>query len=54
MTLVVINPAIRMSWILKHWDNEFIENAATTIKELASLFLCFYLLRVNQIYLKDG
>ncbi|KAF8808088.1 hypothetical protein BYT27DRAFT_7099707, partial [Phlegmacium glaucopus] len=30
----VINPIIRMSWIQKHWEREFVDNAETKIKKL--------------------
>jgi hypothetical protein len=32
----VLNPAIRMSWIQKHWDQEYITDAENKIWETVS------------------
>lgn len=40
----VLNPAIRMSWIRKQWDNDYIDIAEKKIREIVSVFvyhLCF-------------
>ena len=34
----VINPSIRMSWIHKHWDQEYVLKAQESIKELVRQF----------------
>jgi hypothetical protein len=32
----VLNPALRMSWIQKHWDREYITDAENKIRETVS------------------
>jgi hypothetical protein len=34
----VLNPAMRMSWIQKHWDRDFADGAEAAIKQLVCLF----------------
>jgi hypothetical protein len=34
---LVLNPAIRLTWIQKHWDREYIDGAETTIWQTVSL-----------------
>jgi hypothetical protein len=34
---LVLNPAIRLTWIQKHWDREYIDGAETTIRQTVSL-----------------
>jgi hypothetical protein len=34
----VLNPAIRMSWIHKHWDEEWVVDAEAKIQETVSKF----------------
>ena len=34
--LSVVNPSIRMSWIMTNWEKEWSDNAVDTIKELVS------------------
>ena len=36
LAITVLNPSIRMSWIRKNWDLEYIEKAVNTIKTLVS------------------
>ena len=33
----VVNPSIRMSWIINNWEEEWSDKAANTIKELVSI-----------------
>lgn len=33
-----------MSWIQKQWEREFVSDAETKVKQLVSLFLCFYVI----------
>lgn len=37
LRFAVINPFMRMSWIHKHWDHEYITLAETKIKQTVSL-----------------
>jgi hypothetical protein len=39
----MLNPTIRMSWIRKHWDKDFIDLAEEKIKQTVSLLsqTCF-------------
>ena len=37
----VINPSIRLSWIKKHWDSEYIEDAEAKIHQTASTVFKF-------------
>ena len=49
----VLNPSIRMSWILKNWEKEWSDNAVNIIQELVSiLFLITYFITDN--YFLDG
>jgi hypothetical protein len=31
LALVVINPSLRMSWVQKHWDEDYMEKAEAMI-----------------------
>lgn len=35
----VINPMIRMSWIQRQWEQDFIDKAETAIQQLVSPFM---------------
>jgi hypothetical protein len=35
----VINPSIRMSWIVNNWEKKWMDNAVNLIKELVSFIL---------------
>ena len=37
----VLNPAIRMTWINKHWDQEYITMAETNVRQLVGLVTYF-------------
>lgn len=36
----VLNPAVRLSWIQKHWEREYINSAEATIRQTVSLPTC--------------
>jgi len=42
MTLSVVNPSIRMSWIINNWEKEWSDGAVDTIKELVSFVSFFF------------
>ena len=46
MLILVLNPCIRLSWIDKHWDEEYIRDAEKQIMDVVSLYIsqCDYLL----------
>jgi hypothetical protein len=33
----VINPSIRMTWVMNNWEKEWVDNSVNMIKELVSL-----------------
>ena len=37
MLILVVNPCIRLSWIEKNWDKEYIRDAKKQIKDVVSL-----------------
>jgi hypothetical protein len=37
LCFVVINPSLRMSWIKKHWDTSYIDNAEKVIKDMVRI-----------------
>jgi hypothetical protein len=39
----VLNPAYRMSWIMKHWGRDYIGKAETIIRQTVSLFRFLFL-----------
>jgi hypothetical protein len=48
VTMLVLNPSVRMSWIQNNWDEAYIKRAETIFKELVSCYLnilftnCYY------------
>lgn len=38
ITCLVLNPSIRLTWIQRHWDREYVGHAETTIRQTVSLF----------------
>ncbi len=54
-TYSVLNPVIRMSWIKKHWSEEYIILAESQIKQTVSLsILCFQTKKKLLTYFQDA
>ena len=48
----VLNPSIRMSWIRKHWDQEYISLAEEKIRQTVRHFQTFVLETSHSFYIR--